>query len=110
MGGQARVLPTAQFLDHDRLALWHTERSDDSARNEPEEIADLEGYCDQSDCQHHRSDAITVRNSDCGAHPCQTNRWKKDHDIEADTERRANQEKDGESCRRHGIPPYAVDG
>src|SRR3977135_3882353 len=93
MRGQARVLPTAQFLDHDRLALWHTERGDHRARNEAEEIADLEGCCCESDCKHHRPDAITVGNSDTpGTDHRQTNRRKKDHDIEADTERRANQE------------------
>ena len=32
----------AQFLDHDRVAFWHTERTDDRARTESEEIADLE--------------------------------------------------------------------
>src|ERR1700681_3642791 len=71
------MLPNAQFLDHGTLVLWHTERCDDGAHNESEEIADLEGYCDQSDCQHHRSDAITVRNSDCGAQHRQTNRRKR---------------------------------
>jgi hypothetical protein len=36
------TLSKAQFLDQDRFALWHTERTDDRARNESEEIADLE--------------------------------------------------------------------
>jgi hypothetical protein len=68
----------AQFLDHVSLAFGYTERSDCRARNEPEEIADLEGCCDQSDCQHHRPDVIAIRNSDrCGAHCHQTNRRKR---------------------------------
>jgi hypothetical protein len=101
-----RWLLKAQFLDEDRFALWHTERSDYRARNESEEIADLEGRSDQSDCQHHRPDVIAVRNSDtCGADSRQTNRRKKDQDIEAQAKRCANQESNAESRKRHGIHP-----
>ena len=39
---RSRMLPEAQFLDHDRVALWQPERNDCSAHNEPEVTADLE--------------------------------------------------------------------
>jgi hypothetical protein len=96
---RSRILPNAQFLDHDRVAFGRAERTDDRARNESEEIADLEGCSDQSDCQHHRPDVITVLNSNhCGADRRQTNRRKKDDEFEARAKRRANKEKDADSC------------
>ena len=105
------MLPNARLLDEDRVALWHTERSDYHARNESEEIADPEGCCGESDCQHHRPNAITVGNSDTpGTDHRQTNRRKKDQEFEAHTERRANQAKDAESCKRHGILQHPNDG
>jgi hypothetical protein len=70
---------------------WGTPNEAITARNESEEIADLEGCCDQGDCQQHPSDVIAAPNSDrCGANHRQTNSGKKNQDFEAHTERRAN--------------------
>jgi hypothetical protein len=66
------------------MAFVRAERSDCRMCNEPEEIADLEGYHDQCDGLHHRPNVITTLNSNTGeSYYRQSSGRKKSYEIEA---------------------------